>query len=58
MMQSVSPSGEPLTVSPFVETYTDEKLPWATTSAVHSFEKFPAPDNFPALLSEFAKRHQ
>jgi hypothetical protein len=44
--------------SPFIETYTDEKLPWATTPAVHSFKRFPSPDNFPALLSEFAKRHQ
>ncbi|MEO1068583.1 MAG: GFA family protein [Cyanobacteria bacterium J06638_6] len=42
--------------SPFIETYTDEKLPWATTSAVHSFSKFPAPEQFPALLSEFANR--
>jgi len=42
--------------SPFIETYTDEKLPWATTPAVHSFEKFPQPEDFPALLAEFAKR--
>jgi len=26
---------------PFIETYTKEKLVWATTPAVHSFEKFP-----------------
>jgi hypothetical protein len=45
-------------LSPFIETYTDEKLPWATTPAVHSFNKFPSPENFPALLSEFAKRYQ
>jgi hypothetical protein len=44
--------------SPFIETYTDEKLPWATTPAVHSFKKFPAPEDFPALLAEFAERHQ
>jgi hypothetical protein len=44
--------------SPFIETYTDEKLPWATTPAVRSFEKFPSPETFPALLSEFEKRHQ
>lgn len=44
--------------SPFIKTYTDEKLSWATTHAVHSFNKFPSPENFPALLSEFAKRHQ
>jgi hypothetical protein len=40
--------------NPFVEMYTDEKLPWVTTPAVHSFRKFPSPDDFPALLSEFA----
>ncbi len=44
--------------SPFIETYTDEKLPWAKIPAVYSFDKFPSPENFPALLSEFAKRHK
>ncbi|MBD3886293.1 GFA family protein [Phormidium tenue FACHB-886] len=42
--------------SPFMETYTDEKLPWVTTPAIHSFNKFPSPEDFPALLSEFANR--
>ncbi|MBD2233887.1 GFA family protein [Phormidium tenue FACHB-1052] len=41
--------------SPFIETYTDEKLPWATTPATYSFSKFPPPEQFPALLAEFAK---
>ena len=41
------------TYRPFVETCTDEKLPWAQTSAVHSFAGFPDPDQFPALLAEF-----
>lgn len=40
--------------TPFIETYSKEKLPWASTSAVHSFEEFPAPDQYPALLKEFA----
>jgi hypothetical protein len=40
---------------PFIETYTDEKLPWATTPAVHSFSKFPPLEQLPALLSEFAQ---
>jgi hypothetical protein len=40
---------------PFIETCTDEMLPWATTPAVHSFPKFPSPDVFPALLAEFAE---
>ena len=42
--------------SPFIETYTSEKLPWASTPAVHSFNKLPSLEDFPALLSEFAKR--
>jgi len=41
---------------PFVETYTCEKLPWAETSAVHSFERFPVADDYPRLLSGFAGR--
>ncbi len=42
---------------PFMETYTDEMLPWAKTPAICSFNKFPLPESFPELLSEFAKRH-
>lgn len=44
-------------LSPFIETYTDEKLAWATTPAVHSFSKFPPVEQFPALLSEFADKY-
>ncbi|SPH18542.1 hypothetical protein DEA8626_02081 [Defluviimonas aquaemixtae] len=39
---------------PFVETQTDEKLPWATTGAVRSFNRFRSMEEFPALLAEFA----
>ena len=39
---------------PFAETYTSEKLPWATTPARHSFEKFPPMAQFGALIAEFA----
>ncbi len=39
---------------PFVETWTDEKLPWAATSARHSFGALPAMDAFPALIEAFA----
>jgi hypothetical protein len=42
--------------SPFIETYTDEKLPWATTPSVYSFSKFPPRERLPSLLLEFAKR--
>ena len=40
--------------SPFAETYTSEKLPWAHTPAKHSFKQFPSQEDFPLLLSEYA----
>jgi hypothetical protein len=40
---------------PFIETCTDEMLPWASTPAVHRFSKFPPPERFPELMAEFAK---
>jgi hypothetical protein len=42
--------------TPFIETWTSEKLPWATTPAVHSFEKVPAFEEFERLAEEFAQR--
>ncbi|MBN7825609.1 GFA family protein [Bowmanella dokdonensis] len=44
------------TCKPFIETYTDEKLEWATTGAEHSFCKFPPQDMFPQLLQEYAQQ--
>ena len=41
---------------PFMETYTSEKLPWATTPAAHSFSEFPAMEDYPALMKEFAEK--
>jgi hypothetical protein len=41
---------------PFIETYISEKLPWATTPAVHSFPRYPPMEQFPALLAEYAAR--
>ncbi|MEF2073316.1 GFA family protein [Consotaella aegiceratis] len=43
------------TFRPFIETCTSEKLPWATTPAVYSFEQYPPEDEYPALMAEFAK---
>lgn len=43
---------------PFVETYTSEKLPWATTPATHSFEKFPPPESYEDLAREYAQSLQ
>lgn len=42
--------------SPYIETYTSEKLAWATTPAVHSYEKFPAMEAFQALITEYASQ--
>ena len=42
--------------APFMETYTVEKLPWATTGAAHSFERFPEPKDYPPMLKAFAGR--
>jgi hypothetical protein len=40
--------------APFIETYASEKLPWATTPAVRSFEKFPPIEEIPGLLKAYA----
>lgn len=40
---------------PFIETYTSEKLPWATTPAPHSFERFPAVDEYQGLIDKYAQ---
>jgi hypothetical protein len=45
----------PAWFSPFVETWTGEKLPWATTPAVHSFEALPAIEDYDGLLKAFAE---
>lgn len=42
--------------TPFIETCTVEKLPWATTPAIHSFERFPPPQAYAGLLEEYASR--
>jgi len=39
---------------PFIETFTSEGFDWAATGAAHSFEAFPPPESYPALLAEFA----
>ena len=40
---------------PFIETYASERLAWAKTGAAHSFDRFPAVEQFPALLADFAQ---
>ena len=41
--------------APFIETWTKEKLPWAQTPAVHSYETFPRQEQFPQLIEAYAK---
>ena len=41
--------------SPFIETMTREKLPWANTPAALSFPEFPSPDDFGDVLRAFAE---
>lgn len=64
------PDGTPLVVvrtpmldqrgwdAPFVETYTSEKLPWATTPARHSYPQFPPAEAYEALIAEFASQQR
>ena len=41
---------------PFMETYTSEKLPWATTGAARSFEEFPASEQYPELIRAYSEQ--
>jgi hypothetical protein len=41
---------------PFIETWTAEKLPWATTPAKHHFEGFPPMEMYENLMREFAEQ--
>lgn len=40
--------------TPFIETWTSERLPWATTPARHSYSGFPPPEAYETLIAEFA----
>lgn len=39
---------------PFMETFTANKLPWAITGALHSFEAFPRDEDYMPLVQAFA----
>jgi hypothetical protein len=47
---------DPSGLDPFIDTMTAEKLPWAVTPAVVSFEGFPPPEDYGALMQAFAER--
>jgi hypothetical protein len=40
--------------TPFIETFTGERLPWVATPARHSYEAFPPVEDYQRLLAEFA----
>ena len=42
--------------SPFIETFTSEKLDWVETPAVHSYDKFPPMEDYERLLGDYAAR--
>jgi hypothetical protein len=42
--------------TPFIETCTNEKLPWASTGAVHSFGTFPPAAEWAGLMTEYARQ--
>lgn len=41
---------------PFVEVWTQERLPWASTPALHSFAIQPQFDDYGRLVEDFARR--
>ena len=40
--------------TPYVETYTDEKLPWVTTAAKHSYPTLPAMEEYEGLIKDYS----
>lgn len=40
-------------IAPFIETFTSEKLPFAATGALHSYETFPPMEAYEGLVNEF-----
>ncbi len=42
--------------APFIETCTKERLPWASTGAVYSFETFPPAADWSGLMTEYARQ--
>jgi hypothetical protein len=45
---------DPSPFPPYIETYTSEKLPWATTPAVRSFEQIPPLEEYEGLARDYA----
>jgi hypothetical protein len=47
---------DPGWTQPFIETCVEEKLPWATTPAAHSFSQYPPNEAYEGLMKEYAAR--
>lgn len=41
--------------APFMESFVSEKLPFVSSVAPNSFERFPDPSQFPALIEAYAR---
>jgi len=39
---------------PYIETFTSEKLAWASTTARHSYSKYPAMEEYEGLMKGYA----
>lgn len=46
---------DPRQYAPFMETWTREKLPWAHTGALVSYEGFADPQDYPGLMARFSQ---
>ena len=42
-------------IVPFIEVWTQEKLPWSNTPAVHSYATLPALTDYAKLIEEFVR---
>lgn len=42
-------------VTPFIETYTQARLPLVATGAKHSYDAFPPVEDYGTLIEEYAK---
>lgn len=42
---------------PFMETWTDARLPWVTTGAARRYPQFPPFEDFPRAMADFAARN-
>lgn len=46
---------DPSWFTPFLETYTSEALPWAIQHSERSYTEFPPPEDYQAVVADYAK---